>query len=130
MTSLLTSLTISADGLTAQSGRLSNVAQNVANADTPGYHRKLTEFVTFSEAFGEQDSLRLGPPKLDSSALREIYDPTHPLADENGIYLGSNVNLSVEMADSREAARSYEANLRSFDNARQMTRALFDLLKR
>ena len=36
----------------------------------------------------------------------------------------------VEIADAREAQRSYEANLRSFDNARQMSRSLLDLLKR
>ena len=34
------------------------------------------------------------------------------------IYEGSNVDLVVEIADAREANRSYEANLRMFDQAR------------
>ncbi|MCE8421855.1 flagellar basal body rod protein FlgC, partial [Rhodovulum sulfidophilum] len=36
----------------------------------------------------------------------------------------------VEVADAREAQRSYEANLRMFDQARQMTQSLLDLLRR
>ena len=65
-----------------------------------------------------------------SASSNAIYDPTHPLAGEDGSYLGSNVNLVVEIADAREAGRSYEANLRLFDQARQMAGSLLDLLRR
>jgi len=34
------------------------------------------------------------------------------------------------MADAREAGRSYEANLAMFDQARQMSQSLIDLLRR
>ena len=43
------------------------------------------------------------------------------MADENGNYDGSNVDLMVEIADAREAQRSYEANLKMFDQVRQMS---------
>jgi flagellar basal-body rod protein FlgC len=59
-----------------------------------------------------------------------VLDPGNPLADENGYYDGSNVDLVVEIADAREAQRSYEANLRMFDQARQMSASLLDLLRR
>ena len=36
----------------------------------------------------------------------------------------------VEIADAREANRCYEANLRMFDQARQMASSLLDLLRR
>jgi flagellar basal-body rod protein FlgC len=36
----------------------------------------------------------------------------------------------IEIADAREAQRSYEANLRMFDQARQMAQSLFELLRR
>jgi flagellar basal-body rod protein FlgC len=71
-----------------------------------------------------------GPVRLDRSDRKEIHDPTHPLAGPDGYYQGSNVNLMVEIADAREANRSYEANLRMFDQARQMAGALLDLLRR
>ena len=71
-----------------------------------------------------------GRVRMDKSELARIYDPTHPMADESGNYEGSNVNLMIELADAREAQRSYEANLRMFEQTRQMGRSLFDLLRR
>ena len=130
MSTLTSALAISASGLTAQAGRLTLVAQNVANADTPGYRRKVTSFEALVPALDKREGVRLGPERLDQTPLPMIHDPSHPLADAQGLYAGSNVSLSVEMADAREAQRSYEANLRSFDNARQMTRSLLDLLRR
>ena len=38
--------------------------------------------------------------------------------------------MMVEIADAREANRSYEANLKMFDQARQMASSLLDLLRR
>jgi flagellar basal-body rod protein FlgC len=52
-----------------------------------------------------------GRVTLDRRDLPQIYDPGHILADDTGHYLGSNVDLMVELADAREAQRSYEANL-------------------
>lgn len=126
MSDLLQSLTMSASGMEAQAMRLRHVSENIANADTPGYHRKVVSFRD------EVDTGRVepGPVQLDQSELTSIYDPGHPLADATGRYDGSNVDLVIEIADAREAQRSYEANLRMFDQARQMTQSLFDLLRR
>ncbi len=106
--------------------RLRHVSENIANADTPGYHRKV---MTFAEAM-DTGLVEPGQVRLDRSDLTKIYDPGHPLADETGHYDGSNVDLVIEIADAREAQRSYEANLRMFDQTRQMTQSLFDLLRR
>ena len=38
--------------------------------------------------------------------------------------------LIVEIADTREASRSYEANLRVFEQSRQMSSSLLDLIRR
>ena len=68
--------------------------------------------------------------QLDKSDLNTVFDPNHPLADKNGQYQGSNVNLLVEIVDAREARRSYEANLKMFDQARQMSASLMNLLRK
>lgn len=109
----------------AQSQRLRHVSENIANVDTPGYHRKTIPFQP-----SEAGLVETGPVRLDRSPLLRIHDPGHPLADETGHYDGSNVDLVIEIADAREAQRSYEANLKLFDQARQMTRGLYDLLRR
>ena len=126
MNDLIRTLAVSASGMEAQSNRLRHVSENIANADTPGYRRKT---VDFQAAMGES-LVRTGPVRLDERPLPLIYDPGHALADDSGHYAGSNVDLVVEIADSREAQRSYEANLRMFDQARQMSASLIDLLRR
>lgn len=123
-------LQLAASGMRAQSQRLRHSAENMANIDTPGYRRKLVTFeeaVRFGSPSGEVKASRV---RLDKTELPSIYDPSHPLADEQGYYSGSNVNLVVEMADTREAGRSYEANLRMFEQTRQMSSALLELLRR
>lgn len=126
MTDIGSALSYSASGMDAQSTRLRHVSENIANADTPGYHRKL---VSFQEEF-QTGEVEVGPVILDQSQLAKVYDPGNPLADETGHYDGSNVDLVVELADAREAQRSYEANLKIFDQARQMTQSLFDILRK
>jgi flagellar basal-body rod protein FlgC len=58
------------------------------------------------------------------------FDPEHPMADADGYVTMSNVSLVTELADMREANRSYEANLNSFQQARTMYRSLLDVLRR
>lgn len=118
------SLSASAAGMQAQAARLRHVAENVANADTPGYQRKLAVFSDDDGLVGAQAT------RLDRSPVARLFDPGHPLADAEGYRTGSNVDLVVEMADAREAARSYAANLSLFDQARQMTASLLDLIRR
>jgi flagellar basal-body rod protein FlgC len=125
MTDLLRSLAVSASGMEAQARRLRHTTENIANADTPGYRRKTTDF-----RLGQDGAVAPGPVRLDPSDLARVHDPGHPLAEADGHYLGSNVDMVVEIADAREAQRSYEANLRMFDQARQMTQGLIELLRR
>lgn len=130
MTDFSDALSIAASGMQAQTARLRHVSENIANADTPGYRRKT---VSFSEAVsgGERTgAVEVGPVRLDRTELPEVYDPSHPMADAGGYYRGSNVNLLIEIADAREAARSYEANLRIFDQVRRMSSELMALLRR
>ncbi|MGL4320742.1 MAG: flagellar basal body rod protein FlgC [Paracoccaceae bacterium] len=126
MGDLFTSIKASAAGMEAQAMRLRHVSENVANADTPGYQRKI---ITFDEAM-DTGLVETGPVRLDRTEGARIHDPSHPMADLSGYYDGSNVDLVIEIADAREAQRSYEANLKLFDQARQMTQSLFDLLRR
>ncbi len=126
MSELQTTLALAASGMEAQAQRLRHVSENIANADTPGYHRKT---VGFREAMAT-GLVETTPVHLDQSALARVYDPGNPLADATGHFDGSNVDLVIEIADAREAQRSYDANLKIFDQARQMTQALFELLRR
>ena len=130
MSDLMKTLAASASGMKAQSARLRHVSENIANADTPGYRRKTVAFQEMLDAGQRTGTVQTGNVQLDQRDLPKLFDPSHPMADENGHFFGSNVDLVVEIADAREAQRSYEANLKMFDQARQMSTRLLELLRR
>ncbi len=130
MTDFSDALTVATSGMRAQAARLRYVSENIANTDTPGYHRKIVSFESEVSRGDQTGGVAAGPVRLDQAALERIYDPSHPMADEQGYFDGSNVNLLIEVADAREASRSYEANLKMFEQVRQMSSALMDLLRK
>ncbi|MCP4243732.1 MAG: flagellar basal body rod protein FlgC [bacterium] len=129
MSAFSDALSVSSSGLRAQADRLRVVSENIANVDTPGYRRKTLPFELGEGRDGVRE-VQAGDTRLDRSDLERIWDPQHPLADPAGFYDGTNVDLIVELADAREAQRSYEANLKMFEQTRQMSSSLMDLLRR
>ncbi|XDA98476.1 flagellar basal body rod protein FlgC [Sulfitobacter sp. LCG007] len=124
------SLNVSASGLKAQATRLRHLSENISNADTPGYRRKTISFRTAFDANRDVEMVETSKVHLDRRDLERIYDPSHPMADEDGYFEGSNVDLMIEIGDAREAQRSYEANLKMFEMARKMSGGLMDLLRK
>ena len=126
----LSATAIAALGLRAQGVRLRHISENIANADTPGYRRKLVSFEPQRTHGRDTGAVTTGRSQHDRAALPEIYDPGNPMAGDDGYYLGSNVDLVIEIADAREASRSYEANLKMFEQSRAMSASLLDLIRR
>ncbi|MBW9090137.1 flagellar basal body rod protein FlgC [Rhizobium wenxiniae] len=136
MDSLIASLKIAGSGMEAQSTRLRIVSENIANARTTGdtagadpYRRKI---ITFAEEMDRASGFNLVDVKkigTDQGDFVEEYDPDHPAANEQGMVKYPNVNVLIEMADLREANRSYEANLQSIKQTRDMISSTIDLLK-
>jgi flagellar basal-body rod protein FlgC len=117
-------------GMQLQSKRIGITAENISNADTPGYRRKVlvVDAPVRADARGAAafQSTRV---MLDETDGSRDFDPAHPMADAAGYVTQSNVSLVTELADIREAGRSYEANLNSFQQARAMYRSLLDLMR-
>lgn len=130
MTDFNHALDVAASGMRSQAARIRYVSENIANNDTPGYRRKTVSFE--EEVTGGQRTGAVIPGRLqlDQSQLPQVFDPDNPMSDDTGYFAGSNVNLLIEIADSREANRSYEANLKMFDQVRKMSAALMDLLRK
>ncbi|MEX1250848.1 MAG: flagellar basal body rod C-terminal domain-containing protein [Hyphomonas sp.] len=114
-------------GMELQSKRMGISSENISNVDTPGYRRKLL-MVSPQQTTGDQ--FMETRVRLDQSEGVRSFDPEHPMADADGYVTMSNVSLVTELADMREANRSYEANLNSFQQARTMYRSLLDVLRR
>lgn len=138
MSDLFNAMTISAQGMRAQSGRLRVISENVANADTaattPGGDPYTRQFVTFKNVLDREVGTKtVKIDKIDQDTKKPYpvkYMPDHPGADENGYVKMPNVNTMVEMMDMKEAQRSYEANLGMIDQSRTMIMQTIDLLRR
>lgn len=127
---------IASSGLEAQSTRLRVVSENIANADstgsTPGaepYRRKLVSFESTLDRTLEARLVKLKRIADDERPFRLQYDPAHPAADEKGVVKMPNVDMLVELADMKEANRSYQASLQIYRQARELHTMTLDLLK-
>ena len=121
---------ISSSGMEAQARRMRHISENIANVDTPGYRSKTVSFQGILIGGLETGRVQVGDVKLSRKELTQIFDPSHPWADDTGYYSGANVDIIVEVANSRQANRSYEANLQVFEQARQMHSRLLELARR
>lgn len=61
------------------------------------------------------------------NALKMVYDPTHPDADNDGYVSFPNINPITEMVDMIAATRAYEANVSAFQAAKAMGKAALDI---
>lgn len=136
MDPLSTALKVAASGLGAQSERLRVVSENLANAQstgsTPGadpYQRKTITFASTLDRASGASLVDVTAVERDASAFPVEFQPGHEAADANGYVKMPNVNALIEMADMREANRSYEANLQVIKQARDLISMTIDLMR-
>ena len=136
MDPLSTALKVAASGLEAQSLRLRVVSENMANSQTTGsapgadpYRRKMVSFASELDSLTGASMVKIDRVSRDTSDFAIEYDPGHSAADANGMVKQPNVNVLIEMADMREANRSYEANLQTVKQARDLISMTIDLLR-
>ncbi len=135
--SYMNGMNVSASGMSAQRLRLDIISQNIANVSTTRdangnvYRRKE---VVFSEKdvtpFGDilmktagtaGNGVKVTQILEDTeAAMRKVFDPSHPDADEEGYVTYPNVNVVQEMTDMIDASRSYEANVTAFNASKNM----------
>jgi flagellar basal-body rod protein FlgC len=133
---LQASLKIAGSGMEVQSTRLRVISENVANAQstgtTPGsnpYVRKTISFENEMDRASGVQTVRVKNIGVDDQPFKLELDPGNPAADAQGFVKTPNVNLLVELADMREANRSYEANLQVVKQSGDLTSMTIALLK-
>ena len=132
---------IAGSALNAQMVRMNSSASNLANAGTvagsedEAFKAKRPVFqALLSEQQTNQGSQYVGGVKVaavieDDSPGSQIYDPSNPQADENGLIYLSNVNEVSEMVDMMASARSYQDNVEVINTARELMMRTLDLTK-
>lgn len=125
------SMRIAATSLDAERARIDTITKNIANARTTHvpetgepYRREEVSFAPIMKraANGEMEFMGIQVAEVlqDDAPFEEVFDPSHPDANERGVVLYPNVNTMKEMADLVTAMRSYEASLTVQENFEQM----------
>ena len=142
---ILTAMKISGSALQAERTRMNISSMNLANANTTRtmeggpYKAKSVVFkaTPLEESFqakldSVQDKLRkveVVEVVEDKAPFKEVFDPSHPDADENGIVTYPNVNVTEQMIDIMNARRSYEANVTALEAVKSMALRALDISK-
>lgn len=115
--SLFNIFNVAGSGMAAQSQRLNVVASNLANADSTTsangqpYRAKQVVFSAVPVDGGGAQGVKVVAVVEDNSPMRMLYDPKHPMANEQGYVSMPNVNVVDEMVNMISASRSYQNNV-------------------
>lgn len=147
--SFLSSLNISASGMTAQRLRLDVASENIANIETtrteagtpyrrklialeekPNSFRSTLQRAMSGQKYNAQDAgVRVSEIIEDETALKPVYNPEHPDANDAGYVMMPNVDLVQETTDGMAATRSYEANITAFNAVKMMAQKALEIGK-
>jgi flagellar basal-body rod protein FlgC len=137
MMSNVSATEIAVQGIRAQRIRMNVIANNIANAQTTRtteggpFRRQLAIFEgkSLGSSLNEDNfGLEVNQVVDDDSPFRQVYDPTHPDANEDGVVLFPNVNLSIEMINMLSAQRAYEANIDVITSSKRMGAKALEIL--
>ena len=144
--SLLSALSVSASGMSAQRARTELLVENLANSDTTRtpeggpYRRKDAVFTSdpatspFSSMFeNEMNSntvgVRVADVITDTREPEKRYMPGHPDADKDGYVAVPRMNPAEDMVDLLGASRSYQANVSAISAVKDMIQKSLDLFR-
>lgn len=117
-----------ADGMSVQQRFLEVISRNLANAEvtrTPeggAFKREIAELGL--DPVSRQAAFRV---TQDPRPGRQVYDPSHPDANEQGFVEYPNVDVNTELVDLMVARRVFEANASVFRAAKSMLLKALDI---
>lgn len=135
--SLFNIFEVSGSAMSAQSVRLNTTASNLANADSVSSSLEQTyrsrEPVFAAVMKGLQGSnaasagVRVAGIVESDAPLETRYEPSNPMANEEGYVFLPNVNVVDQMANMISASRSYQNNVEVLNTSKQLLLATIRL---
>ena len=128
-------LGISGSGLLVHRKWLDAVSDNMANINTvnPFDQEAFRERLVVAQAvdYGSgEGGVRVARAEFGSGEGRIVYDPTHPLANEEGMVRYPDIDMGDQMVQLLMAQRGYQANLAVVERATSAYQAALQLGRR
>lgn len=127
--SLFNIFDIAGSGMSAQSLRLNTTASNLANADSvsssvdqtyKARHPVFSAVLEDAQSGMKQGSVQIAGVVESQAPIKSVYNPAHPMANEQGYVFHSNVDSISEMANMMSASRSYQNNVEIANTSKQL----------
>ncbi len=124
MSGPFTSIDVARTGMGFTKYWMDQIAHNVANVNTtttPGQEPFRARMVVAMPIGSDSDAggVMVADVVEQEGEPALVYDPTNPLADEDGYVAGAVVDLAGQMGDLIIASRAYQANTSVFSQARE-----------
>ncbi|MEM1335435.1 MAG: flagellar basal body rod C-terminal domain-containing protein [Actinomycetota bacterium] len=132
MTSMFASFSASRSGMGAYKLWIDAVSDNIANMDNitttdePAFQERYV-VVQAADGAAEGTGVRVTGTLFGDPNGVIAYEPNHPLADEEGMIRRPDINLSDQMVFLQVAQRGYQANIRTFERAREAYEAALSI---
>jgi len=125
-------LGVSGTGMQVHKAWMDAISDNIANINTV----RPTSDSAFQARYVIADAVEngstgagvaVGGIALGSATGRVVYDPTHPLADAQGLVRLPDIDLSEQLTTMIMAQRGYQANIAALDRARAAYQAAIQM---
>lgn len=132
MTTMFASFDASRSGMGAYKLWLDAVSDNIANMDNvtttdrPAFQERFV-VVESAEGSPEGTGVRVSGTLFGDPNGVVAYEPNHPLADEEGMIRRPDIDLTEQMVFMQVAQRGYQANIRTFERAREAYEAALSI---
>lgn len=129
--SMFNAFKLAGSAMQVQTQRLNTVASNIANVDTAAsdpqsvyqarkvvFEAVLQQSTPGNAALAED--VKVKEVVTDKTDPKKVFDPKHPMADDDGYVYMPNVNAVEEMVDMLSASRSYQTNAEVMNTAKSL----------
>lgn len=135
MTQMFGIFNVATSGMGAYKTWLNAVADNIANMNNvsrtsePAFQERFISVQAKTSADEVGEGVEVSGVMFGDADGQVVWDPNHPYADANGMVRHTSIDLTEQMVYMQLAQRGYQANVRSFESAKEAYESLLSIGK-
>jgi flagellar basal-body rod protein FlgC len=124
---------VATSGMGAYKSWLNAVADNIANMNNvsrtsePAFQERFISVQPKPSTDDIGEGVDVAGVMFGSADGQVVWDPEHPYADANGMVRHTSIDLTEQMVYMQLAQRGYQANVRSFESAKEAYESILSI---